>query len=123
AKGRYNSVMARGDVVIANSRFTANLILRGWPEAASRIAIAPCGVDLAEFDPRAVAPERVAALRAAWGVAPHQRLILMPARMTRWKGHATLIEAAKKIVDAGFSEAIFILAGRGDEHERYVREL
>ena len=123
AKGRYNSVMARGDVVLANSQFTAGLIRRNWPEAAPRIRIVPCGVDLSIYDARAVGPERVSALRARWGLEPHQRAILLPARMTAWKGHKVLIESAKRLAGEGLGDAVFILAGRADEHERYVREL
>lgn len=123
AKGSYNSVMARGDIVLANSQFTAGLIRRNWPDAASRIRIVPCGVDLAAFDPRSVGPERVAALRARWGLEPHQRAVLLPARMTGWKGHRVLIDSARMVAAAGVEDAVFILAGRADEHERYVREL
>ena len=123
AKGRYNSVMAAGDVVLANSQFTAGLIRRNWPDAAPRIRIVPCGVDLGAFDPRAVGPERVAALRSRWGLEPHQRAVLLPARMTAWKGHKVLIEAAGLLAAGGLEDVAFILLGRADEHERYVREL
>ncbi|WP_342359727.1 glycosyltransferase family 4 protein [Terrarubrum flagellatum] len=123
AKGRYNSVMARGDIVLANSQFTAGLIQRNWPEAVPRVRIVPCGVDLATFDARAVSPERVAALRSRWGLEPHQRAVLLPARMSHWKGHRVLIDAARILNEQGLQDVAFIMAGRGDEHERYVREL
>ena len=66
----YNSVMSRGDVVIANSRYTADLIAKLFPASRDRIEIIHRGTDLGVFSPSAVAPERVEKLRAAWGVAP-----------------------------------------------------
>ncbi|MFD0936338.1 glycosyltransferase, partial [Methylobacterium trifolii] len=74
----YNSVMARGDVVIANSRYTADLIRSLHAEqAGARIQVIHRGTDLAGFSPMAVGPARVEALRRAWGVAPHERVVLL----------------------------------------------
>lgn len=66
-KKRYNSVMAMGDVVIANSRYTARLIAQSWPEAADRVAVIYRGTDLAVFSVASVPVDRVDALRRAWG--------------------------------------------------------
>ncbi len=74
----YNSVMARGDVVIANSAYTAELIRRQHPFAAGRIRVIPRGTDLEAFHPSAVEPARVLALREGWGIGPHERIILHP---------------------------------------------
>ena len=93
-KRLYNSVMARGDVVIANSGYTADLIAQRYGTARQRIEVIHRGVDTRQFDPHGIAPERVAALRARWGVAAGQRVILQAARLTRWKGQGVLIEAA-----------------------------
>ena len=48
-KLRYNSVMARGDVVIANSQFTADAIARLYPLARGRLRVIPRGTDLKRF--------------------------------------------------------------------------
>jgi len=87
----YNSVMARGDVVIANSAWTAEHIRAQSP--AKRIVTIPRGVDLERFEPAAIPPERVAALRGAWGADSTTVLVLLPGRLTRWKGQEILIEA------------------------------
>src|SRR5918998_47869 len=81
----YNSVMARGDAVIANSHYTADLIRSLYPQTADRIRVIHRGTDFAAFTPSAVAPERVESLRRAWGVAPHERIVLLAARLTGWK--------------------------------------
>jgi glycosyltransferase involved in cell wall biosynthesis len=58
-KRLYNSVMARGDLVIANSAYTAGLIRKSYPWAEPRIRIVHRGTDLSRFAVAAVAPERV----------------------------------------------------------------
>lgn len=120
----YNSVMARGDVVIANSAYTADLILSMHGGAArERIRVIHRGTDLSVFSPSAVSPERVEALRQQWGVDPHERIVLLAARLTGWKGQRVLIEAARKLVDRGLEDVVFILAGDPQGREAYLREL
>ena len=63
----YNSVMARGDAVIANSRFTADLIAQRYGTPRQRLEAIHRGVDCAKFDPARIASERISALRARWG--------------------------------------------------------
>jgi glycosyltransferase involved in cell wall biosynthesis len=106
----YNSVMARGDIVIANSHYTGGLIRGAYPEAGGRIRVIHRGTDLAVFSPAAVAPERVEALRGLWAVAPHERVVLLAARLTGWKGQKVLIEAAARLRAQGLSDTVFILA-------------
>lgn len=91
----YNGVMARGDIVIANSQYTADHLIAAHGTDPARVRVIPRGVDLATFDPATVTPERMAALRTAWGM-PDQPgfVILCPGRLTRWKGQTTLIDAA-----------------------------
>lgn len=120
-KRRYNAIMAKGDIVIANSRFTAGLIAERHPEAAGRIATIPRGVDLRAFSPETVGPERVRALRAAWGAAPDQRIVLLPARLARRKGHRTLIEAAAILAREGRADLVYVFAGEGGG--AYAREI
>ena len=86
--------MARGDVVIANSRYTADLIVQRYGTSRQRLEVIHRGVDCRRFDPAAIAPERVSALRARWGVDPAAGVILHAARLTAWKGQSVLIDAA-----------------------------
>jgi len=92
-KLQYNAIMAAGDTVIANSQFTAARIRTLYPFAGPRIVVIPRGADLRVFSPTAVDPSRVERLRAAWGVAPHERVVLLPGRLSARQGHATMIEA------------------------------
>ena len=122
-KLRYNSIMARGDVVIANSHYTADLIRSLYPDANERIRIIHRGTELSVFSPSAVAPERVQALRKSWDVAPHERVVLLAARLTGWKGQKVLIEAAALLKQSGLTDLAFILAGDPQGRDSYVRDL
>jgi glycosyltransferase involved in cell wall biosynthesis len=123
-KRLYNSVMARGDAVIANSRYTASLIAARYQTPARRVVVIHRGVDTAAFDPAQVAPERVRALRQGWGIPPHQRVILQAARLTRWKGQGVLIDAAAQLMAQGrLQDSAVVLAGDAQGRESYVEEL
>src|SRR5215217_2366640 len=119
----YNSVMARGNAVIANSHYTADLIRSLYPQAGDRIRVIHRGTDFGVFSPAAVGPERVEALRKAWGVAPHERVVLLAARLTGWKGQKVLVEAATRLRDAGLTDVGFVLAGDPQGRDSYVKEL
>ena len=119
----YNSVMARGDAVIANSQYTADMISRLYPFARERTAIIHRGSDFAKFAPAAVDSGRVARLRRAWGVEPQERLVLLAARLTAWKGQKVLIEAARRLKETGMAGVRYILAGDAQGRGGYVKEL
>ena len=122
-KLRYNSVMARGDAVIANSEYTAALIARLYPWARAKLRVIHRGTDFAKFSPKAVDAARVARLRGGWSVAPDERIVLVAARLTAWKGHKVLIEAARRLKQRGLRDVRYILAGDAQGRGGYVREL
>ncbi len=122
AKRWYNGVMTRGDLVIANSGFTRDHILSEHALSPDRVAVVPEGVDTRRFDPAAVSPDRVAAIRSAWGLGTddHRRLILCAARLTSWKGQGAAIEAFA--ARPRRENAVLVLAGR-IESEAYAEAL
>lgn len=119
----YNSVMARGDLVIANSEFTARAIARLHPMADGRVRVIHRGTDFRRFAPSSVEPARVMALRTAWDVAPDERIVLLSARMTHWKGHLVLIEAARLLASMGMTGLRFIFAGDPQGRASYLKEV
>ncbi len=123
AKLAYNSVMARGDAVIANSDYTAGQILRRHPWAHDRIRVIERGADMRRFSPSAVDPARVQKLRDQWGVAADQRIVLLAARLTGWKGQKVLIEAARLLTSRGVCDTRYILAGDEQGRDGYRAEL
>ena len=119
----YNSVMARGDAVIANSNYTARAIRALYPQAEGRIRVIHRGTDFRRFAPEAVDPERVRKLRQSWGAAPDERIVLLAARLTGWKGQRVLIEAARLMRDRGLTGVLFALVGDPQGRTGYVKEL
>jgi len=122
-KQKYNSIMAKGDLVIANSAFTGKRIAELYPASTAKIRVVPRGIDLRDFNPYDVDPARVMALRQAWGIAPGERIVLLAARLSPWKGQKIFIEAARQLVAGGVSNIKFILAGDARSHGAYVKEL
>lgn len=123
-KRAYNSVMARGDVVIANSRYTAELIAGRYGTPRQRLEVIHRGIDSRQFDPGRVTPERVAALRAHWGVDPTARVILQAARLTAWKGQVVLIDAAARLnASAPNGNWVVVLAGDAQGRDAYRQSL
>ena len=123
-KRAYNSVMARGDVVIANSAYTAGLIKSRYGTAADKIRIIHRGVDPAVFDRAAIDPARLEALREAWGVAPGARIILQAARLTRWKGQTVVIDALARLKAHGVAPGwVAVFAGDDQGRSAYTEEL
>jgi glycosyltransferase involved in cell wall biosynthesis len=123
-KRLYNSIMARGDVVIANSQYTADIIEKLYPFARSALCTIPRGTDFRHFDPNSVDLLRMNRLREIWGVDACRRLILVPARITPWKGHRIVIEAARLLQKRGLMDNICIIcAGDSQGRRHYVDEL
>lgn len=118
AKRLYNSVMARGDTVIANSHHTARIVAERHAEARKRITVVHRGTDLEAF--REMPRARVSALRQAWGVPDGKRIVLHLARLTPWKGQRVAIEAAARLDDP---DLVLVLAGDAQGREAYRREL
>ena len=115
----YNSVMARGDRVIAISHFIADLIRtrHGVPEA--RLRVIPRGVDPRRFDPALVSAERIEKLRTAWGLPDGRLIIMLPARVTRWKGQMVLVEAMARLP----GDSLALLVGDAEERPAFKAEL
>jgi glycosyltransferase involved in cell wall biosynthesis len=123
-KSWYNGVMARGDVVIANSDYTGRIVRERHGTPAKRLRVIPRAVDLDRFAPQRVDPDRVAALKAGWGVAPNARVILQPARLTRWKGQHVLIGAAGLLKNRPcFQDAAIVIVGDDQGRNAYREEL
>ncbi len=120
-KAFYNSVMARGDVVIANSDYTAALVASRNPTAKDRIVSIYRGIDMAAFDPAAVSTDRTDALAKAWDLSGDP-LIILPSRLTRWKGQSFILPVMGALKKAGLGFKL-VLIGDDQGREAYVAEL
>ena len=117
-KRRYNAVMATGERVIAISQFVANHVASTYDVGRDRLRLIPRGVDVARFDPESVSPERLLRLIQAWRLPEDAQMVLLPGRLTRWKGQLVFIEALARLGRPGVHAVIL---GAGDAG--YRREL
>lgn len=121
----YNSVMAKGDIVIANSQYTRDVVLREYHLPPERVVAIPRGVDLDVFNRARVTPAALSAIRTKFGMGPSdaRRIIILPARLTRWKGQVLLIDALAKLQPRHRNSVRLVLAGDAQGRSAYVREL
>ena len=123
-KNVYNSVMARGDRVIANSLYTADLIAARHRVPRDRIRVIYRGVDLAKFSPEAVSPARLARLRH--GLGRQRETARRPAGCPadQLEGPASGDRGSTAIAGENrLGDAVFVLAGDAQGREAYRTEL
>lgn len=101
-KRAYNSVMVRGERVIAISHYIAERLLADYGLDSTRLRVIPRGVDLDLFDPDKVPAERMIRLVNKWRLPDGVPVIMMPGRITAWKGHKLLIDALAKLERGSF---------------------
>ena len=109
----YNSVMARGDRVIAISRFIAEQLETRYGVDPARIRIIERGVDTRLFDPAAVSARRVIQLATQWRLPDDRPVVMLPGRLTRWKGQSVLIEALARIEQHGGLRCVLVGSDQG----------
>ncbi len=93
----YNSSIARGERVIAISNYVREYLLKNYEIEDSKIRVIHRGVAVEKFHPNAVAPTQLIKLTGEWRLPDGCPIVMMPGRLTRWKGHLILIEAMAKL--------------------------
>ena len=119
-KRRYNAVMAQGERVIAISGHVAGLLQSRHGVDPARIRLIPRGVDPTVFDPASVQGSRIARLAKAWHLPGDAPIVMLPARLTRWKGGTVLIDA---MADMARTDACCVLVGATQGRERFAGAL
>lgn len=120
-KQRYNSIMGKGERVIAVSEFIKAHILEHYDVDPKRIAVIPRGVDVDAFSPTKVTTERAAQLGRKLRIEHDRPVILLPGRLTEWKGHLFLLDALRTMTDVPF---LCLLVGKADKkHESYRKRI
>ena len=89
----YNRVMADGDVVIAISEFIRAHLMQNYAVPAEKIRLIHRGVDLQQFDPANVSSQRLIQLALKWRLSEATPVVMLPGRITSWKGHHLVIDA------------------------------
>jgi glycosyltransferase involved in cell wall biosynthesis len=118
-KRRYNSVMARGDRVIAISNFVADHAARVYGVGNGRLRTVPRGADLEIFDPYRVGAQRIIDLARQWRLPDGIPVVMLPGRLTRWKGGLDFIAAIAKLR----RRDIFCVLAGTEQRPAFRREL
>ncbi|CAI8318961.1 MAG: D-inositol 3-phosphate glycosyltransferase [Rhodobiaceae bacterium UBA7378] len=121
AKVLYNSVMARGDIVIANSEYTGDMIRRVHGIDDARLRIVPRGCDASALAPENFTVDMRAAKRREWGATAEDFVILCPARITEVKGQHILLGAMAQL--PANTKAFVVFAGSADGRPEFMTSL
>jgi glycosyltransferase involved in cell wall biosynthesis len=124
-KRLYNKVMTKGEVVIAPSIFIRNHILKTYGyHLAHKIRVIHRGVDTDMFKPSKALDQEGKAFRHKIGVPEGAKLIVMPARYSRWKGHEDFIELMFLFAQSYPDQQVFgAIVGKISGREDYVNQL
>ena len=123
--GRYSAIMTRGERVICTSATVRAYVLRHYPDLdEARLRVIPRGIDVREFERT---PATAAALRhgvhAEHPVLRGRRVLTLPARATRLKGHGDAIALVAELAGEGHDVALWLAGADDPERHHYVDEL
>ena len=111
--GRYSGIMARGERVVCVSESVRAHVLRHWPRTPpERLQVIERGIDPAAFPRQPRTPR-----------ADGSRLLLMPGRGTRLKGHASAIGLLARVRAAGVDARLWLPGALEPGREAYLEEL
>jgi glycosyltransferase involved in cell wall biosynthesis len=116
----YNSVMVKGERVIAISEFIKNHMKTLYKAREDKIVVIHRGVDLEQFDHDKVPRSRIIHNAEELKIDYDRPVILLPGRITSWKGHEFLLEALAKIPSDKY---MCLFAGDNSKHKSYLKTL
>ncbi|MDP7547510.1 MAG: glycosyltransferase family 4 protein [Alphaproteobacteria bacterium] len=119
-KHYYNAVMAKGDRVIAISDFVAQHVRETYGVPDDRLVTIHRGINTELHDPAKVSAERIIQISQAWRLEDDRPVVMLPGRLTRWKGQAVLIEA---LAILGRQDVCCVLVGGDQGRTAYRGEL
>jgi glycosyltransferase involved in cell wall biosynthesis len=88
----YSAVMARAEHLIAISNCVKSYIITNYKADEGRITLIPRGLDPAAFNHDACTPAWEKALFEQYPQLKNKHIILMPGRLTRWKGQEAFLQ-------------------------------
>ncbi len=119
----YNKIMLKGQCVIANSYFIANHLSTIYKTPNTCIRIIPRGVDIKKFSQEAITPQQKKSLLKSWELPVSKAqypLILLPGRLTRWKGQLVFLQALEQLPHRRF---LALLVGSNQGRTAYLQEI
>ncbi len=119
-KRKYNSSIAKGELVIANSEFVAHYLVDQYALDPNKIRVIPRGIPLDKFQPNLVNGDRMLKMAQNWRIPEVSTVVLLPGRLTRWKGQLVMIEAMARMAR---KDVYCVLVGDDQGRVEYRQEL
>ena len=123
----YNSVMVRSDLVIAGSNFIFSHIQENYPEflnSKKKFLVIFRGINVDYFDPTTKLETDENKLLEEWHINNKKKIILMPGRLTSWKGQELFIEALNLVkIELGYEAFHVVILGSDQGRDGYKKKL
>ena len=123
----YNAVMLRSDLVIAGSNFIFSHIKENYKEYlnnSKKFLVIFRGINIDYFDASTTFTEDEDKLFKSWNLEVEKKTILLPGRITEWKGHEMFIEAMNKInIQLGHKSFKAVILGSDQGRDLYKKKL
>ena len=123
----YNSVMVRSDLIIAGSNFIFSHIKDNYSEflkLKKKFLVIFRGINVDYFDPTTKTDEDERKLRKRWGVEENRKIILLPGRLTSWKGQELFLDAVNLVnIQLGYTAFYAVILGSDQGRDLYKKKL
>ena len=123
----YNSVMVRSNLIIAGSNFIFSHIKDNYSkylDLKKKFLVIFRGINVDYFDPSTTLEAEEDNLRLSWGVPIDKKLILLPGRLTAWKGQETFIEALNLVnKELGHQSFYAVILGSDQGRDIYSKKI
>ena len=126
-KKLYNSVMVRSDLIIAGSNFIFSHIKENYSEffkIKKKFLVIFRGINIDYFDPSTKLESDEKKILQKWEINKEKKIILVPGRLTSWKGQELLIEAINLVkIELGYEAFHVVILGSDQGRDLYKKKL
>ena len=123
----YNSVMVRSHLIIAGSNFIFSHIKENYSKhlnAKKKLMVIFRGINVDYFDPTTKIESDQKKLLNKWGIEKDKKLLLLPGRLTPWKGQEVFIEAINLVnIELGYEAFYAVILGSDQGRDLYKKKL
>ena len=123
----YNSVMVRSDLIIAGSNFIFSHIKENYSEflkSQKKFLVIFRGINVDYFDSSTKLENDEKNLLKKWNINDEKKIILMPGRLTSWKGQELFIEAINLVkIELGYEAFHAVILGNDQGRDLYKKKL
>ena len=124
----YNSVMVRSKLIIGGSNFIFSHISKNYQKYLNlkkqKLMVIFRGINLEFFSEKNISDKKLNTLMSNWKINKKNFIILLPGRLTKWKGQEIFIEALNLLLEAHSNENFHaIVLGSDQGREVYYKKL